>query len=1097
MFQGLSPSSIPAPVEIAGPSSIPVAGPSGASKPTIAKLKPLTQAGDELKYAQYVQEFSGEEEDQRPTLTFPQLIELLLLNDSIKATPLGTQLSQDDRFKGHLTEQLKQIFNEPPFAEQQRNAFAENFKEKYNALMKDVRSIFQDVFIEITNVTQNLMSAKLGHFPDPDFDNIQNHNPRVFDSLSKTEAYFKLLNSYMTMPPFIEYKPLENDKDKKEEEKKEDEDEQNKKKPKEKDVRVVSFVEEDYVNMLRRMDVFNMGFNQGHPNFLSATAYILPKQWRAHWNKPEKAWVFQPTYENGTNMQEFLDYWWQCFHLFFRFERESLQKQEPQVSSLSFDAALKRVTDFYEEQQESEMSEEEEKNESDISQEPAEITMSQEASSDVPEEGAGEGEAELSLGGGGKPLTEAQKAAKLAALAQQLGSSGVTFSKGALKQFSPYLSGNKKSQDEIVAEAVHGAKQKKQGGQEGQMEIEGMEEQQQSTQQLKKKSQSKSKDKLPAKAPQNKGKSHAKTTQQPASSSSSSSSSASSSSASSSSASSSSASSSSASSSSASSPSSASSSPPKELSFFQKKQAEKKAEQEKNPNYAKLTQYFNVVNKLKFALCEIYSAFATRDQLFKLLERTTLHVKPTEPLTLTDRNKVLPSAKRWYDWMVEKNISPRFITLTQTYALNYIAAQPSSLSLRLPKLCDASVLNDVKVQYANGSQLKLLQDVFDVIELKGCKKETITSTSRKKLEKMMSDMITDFAVSPAAYSNSHINVLLTGAAGAGKTRFAGLIANVMKHCGLLISPKPIDTVSKADLVGEYVGQSAPKTKRRLFQNLENVLFIDEAYALADKTTNAAGKEVWDSYGVEVMTEIVNFLDKYKGRICIIAAGYEKPMRERFLKINEGLPRRFPFQVHLPNYSPVELVALFCYFLAKNQTLTFPFVDTDALDFLTAMTETWEKQLFPNSAGDMENFASVAGRILLRKRSQPGNENQPLTVRDMQLAALEYCGTMRNTACFLSDKPASAEWEETEEVKSEEDEEEEKEEEEEEVSEEQKLADMALLSVLRAKKYEQQQKAAEKAAPQQARKRPRYEGPGGVEIVGGYAPYSRMCGFMSV
>jgi hypothetical protein len=181
------------------------------------------------------------------------------------------------------------------------------------------------------------------------------------------------------------------------------------------------------------------------------------------------------------------------------------------------------------------------------------------------------------------------------------------------------------------------------------------------------------------------------------------------------------------------------------------------------------------------------------------------------------------------------------------------------------------------------------------------------------------------------------------------------------------------------------------------------MFIDEAYSLAQYTINQQGEVEWESYGVEVMTEIVNFLDKFKGRICIIAAGYEEPMMRQFLAINEGLPRRFPFKVPLPNYTPQELTALFCYFLRKNMKLTGTLIEQDAANKLLEVITTTEKKLFPNSAGDVENLASLAGRILTNKRSL--DPVAKLGVNDVYSALLEYCKTVQKKGClFLADVP---------------------------------------------------------------------------------------------
>ncbi|MGB4177480.1 MAG: AAA family ATPase, partial [Halanaerobiales bacterium] len=105
---------------------------------------------------------------------------------------------------------------------------------------------------------------------------------------------------------------------------------------------------------------------------------------------------------------------------------------------------------------------------------------------------------------------------------------------------------------------------------------------------------------------------------------------------------------------------------------------------------------------------------------------------------------------------------------------------------------------------------------------------------------------------------------------------------------------------RADLVGEYIGQTAQKTKKLLERALGGVLFIDEAYSLARGGEKDFGKESIDT--------IVKAMEDYKDKLIIILAGYRDEMNF-FLRTNPGLASRFAIQIDFPDYTIDELVQI--------------------------------------------------------------------------------------------------------------------------------------------------------------------------------------------
>lgn len=146
-----------------------------------------------------------------------------------------------------------------------------------------------------------------------------------------------------------------------------------------------------------------------------------------------------------------------------------------------------------------------------------------------------------------------------------------------------------------------------------------------------------------------------------------------------------------------------------------------------------------------------------------------------------------------------------------------------------------------------------------------------------------------------------LHTIFTGNPGTGKTTMARLMASYLKALGILKNGQLLE-VTRADLVAQYVGQTAPKTKQVIEASLGGVLFIDEAYALY------RGKE--DSFGLEAIDMLVKSMEDYRNQFVVVLAGYTKEM-QTFLEANSGLKSRFPNQIEFPDYSGEELLQIAC------------------------------------------------------------------------------------------------------------------------------------------------------------------------------------------
>jgi SpoVK/Ycf46/Vps4 family AAA+-type ATPase len=183
------------------------------------------------------------------------------------------------------------------------------------------------------------------------------------------------------------------------------------------------------------------------------------------------------------------------------------------------------------------------------------------------------------------------------------------------------------------------------------------------------------------------------------------------------------------------------------------------------------------------------------------------------------------------------------------------------------------------------------------------------------------------------------HMIFTGNPGTGKTTVARLVGRIYKALGLLQKGHIVE-VEHTDLVGQYIGETAQKTKAVIESALDGILFIDEAYSLSQSE---------HSYGKEAINTLVPALENYRDRLVVIFAGYTNEM-EGFVRANAGIRSRIAKKIEFPDYSVDELVqVLVAMAFAKNYT-----VPEDVKDQLRHQLQ-W---LVNNSAADFGNARDV-------------------------------------------------------------------------------------------------------------------------------------------
>lgn len=262
-------------------------------------------------------------------------------------------------------------------------------------------------------------------------------------------------------------------------------------------------------------------------------------------------------------------------------------------------------------------------------------------------------------------------------------------------------------------------------------------------------------------------------------------------------------------------------------------------------------------------------------------------------------------------------------------------------------------------------------ELYGLIGLKNVKDEVQKIIDTVKINNKRKEM----GLKPITRS---MHMVFYGNPGTGKTTVARLMGKILKELGVLEKGHLIEK-SRGDLVSQYFGATAGKTKEILRQALNGVLFIDEAYTL----TNGRDGGNMKDYGQEAVEEILKFMSDKDGQIVVIVAGYKEEMQE-FLKSNPGLESRFTTKLEFENYRSEELYQIFEHLCEENE---FD-IENGSREYILEQFKNisqQNKKTFGNARFVNQYFAEITkqrSQDLVKKMNNPENYN--FTIEELRL-----------------------------------------------------------------------------------------------------------------
>ena len=218
----------------------------------------------------------------------------------------------------------------------------------------------------------------------------------------------------------------------------------------------------------------------------------------------------------------------------------------------------------------------------------------------------------------------------------------------------------------------------------------------------------------------------------------------------------------------------------------------------------------------------------------------------------------------------------------------------------------------------------------------------------------------------------NIHMCFIGNPGTGKTEVARIMSRILYEAGVLKEAKIIETDAHG-LLGQYVGETGPKTLDKINEATEGVLFIDEAYGLL-QSASVGGKT---SYGDEAIAVLLKEMEDRRGHFCVILAGYKSEMKE-MISSNPGLESRIQFTLEFPDYSDEELAQIAESFASKKEYS----IEAEALNRIIEVADYFRKR--PNFA-NARTVRNILDQVIMNQnlRTEDDEDNYIIDVQDVE------------------------------------------------------------------------------------------------------------------
>jgi len=211
-----------------------------------------------------------------------------------------------------------------------------------------------------------------------------------------------------------------------------------------------------------------------------------------------------------------------------------------------------------------------------------------------------------------------------------------------------------------------------------------------------------------------------------------------------------------------------------------------------------------------------------------------------------------------------------------------------------------------------------------------------------------------------------LHMSFTGNPGTGKTTVALRMAEILHKLGY-VRKGHLVSVTRDDLVGQYIGHTAPKTKEILKKAMGGVLFIDEAYYLYRQENER-------DYGQEAIEILLQVMENQREDLVVILAGYAARM-DQFFRSNPGFRSRIAHHIDFPDYADAELMSIARTMLAAQN---YKFSPEGAKAFESYIEARRKQPLFSNA----RSIRNALDRARLRHANRYFEQDGPVRVEDL-------------------------------------------------------------------------------------------------------------------